>query len=297
MNLPDSLFMRLGPAFAFAMFLLGCPSRSALDGHGGAAARDPASPTPGVARPPGPESVQVPEPSQARTPPGKLPDEPQASAEAAKTEQATDAGVGSVCVVAAVGDSLTDPKSHGGKYLDVLRARAPKSRFDSYGKGGQMVNQMRRRFARDVLGDPPTPGKPRYTHVIIFGGVNDLYSDLSAGRTVEKISQDLEFMYASAREAEIQVVAITVSPWGGFGRYYNERRGKATERLNAWILEQGSSGKVEAVVDAYSLLSCGDPIRLCPSHFAPFRDGIHFGKLGHEKLGDALHQAAFSRCL
>ena len=42
-----------------------------------------------------------------------------------------------------------------------------------------MVNQMRRRFDDDVFG----PGKPAYTHVIVFGGVNDLYSDLTAGRT------------------------------------------------------------------------------------------------------------------
>src|SRR5689334_11700715 len=45
-------------------------------------------------------------------------------------------------VVAAMGDSLTDPKSNGGLYLKYLAARCPESRFDSYGKGGEMVNQM-----------------------------------------------------------------------------------------------------------------------------------------------------------
>src|SRR5690606_6468882 len=38
--------------------------------------------------------------------------------------------------VAAMGDSLTDPRSHGGKYLEYLRKRCPESRFDSYGIGG-----------------------------------------------------------------------------------------------------------------------------------------------------------------
>src|SRR5579872_5040513 len=97
-------------------------------------------------------------------------------------------------VVAAMGDSLSDPRVGGGKYLDVLRKRCPLSRFDSYGKGGEMVNQMRRRFAGDIF----APGKPRYTHVIVFGGVNDLYSDLTAGRTPALIERDLTAMYQAA---------------------------------------------------------------------------------------------------
>ena len=55
-------------------------------------------------------------------------------------------------VVAAIGDSMTDFKVHGGRYLKSLREKCPDSVFDSYGKGGQMVNQMRKRFVRDVFG-------------------------------------------------------------------------------------------------------------------------------------------------
>ena len=39
--------------------------------------------------------------------------------------------------------------------------------IDGYGKGGDMVNQMRRRFAASGNG-------AGYSHVIVFGGVNDL---------------------------------------------------------------------------------------------------------------------------
>ena len=46
-----------------------------------------------------------------------------------------------------------------------------------------------------------------YTHVIVFGGVNDLYSDITAKRTVAKIESDLSTMYASAREHGAKVVA------------------------------------------------------------------------------------------
>jgi lysophospholipase L1-like esterase len=194
--------------------------------------------------------------------------------------------------VAAIGDSLTDARSHGGKYLDLLRERCPKSRFDNYGKGGQMVNQMRRRFADELFG----PGRPAYTHVIVFGGVNDLYSDLTAGRTPAKIEADLTLMYQTARQHGARVVALTVAPWGGFTRYYNASRGAATLELNRWILAQRDAGAVDATVDAYKLLSCGDPERICPTYLPPFTDGLHFGAEGHKKLGEALLDQVFASC-
>ena len=199
--------------------------------------------------------------------------------------------------MAAIGDSITDKRSHGGKYLDYLQKRCPDSRFDNYGRGGEMVNQMRRRFARDVLGRGLKKGaKPAYTDVIIFGGVNDMYSDLTAKRTPSKIERDLKRMYDMAHAHHIRVIAVTVSPWGGFHRYYNQRRGCATLRVNAWIRSRKSVGLVDVVVDSYPLLSCGDPERLCDAFVKPFNDGLHFGPPAHEKLGAKMYAAAFRDC-
>jgi len=195
-------------------------------------------------------------------------------------------------IVAAMGDSLSDPRAGGGKYLDVLRKRCPRSRFDSYGKGGEMVNQMRRRFSDDVFG----PGKPAYTHVIVFGGVNDLYSDLTAGRTPALVERDLTAMYDAAHRHGAKVVAITVTPWGGFTRYFNPTRLAATLEVNKWILAQRAAGAVEAAVDAYPLLSCGDTTMLCDRYTAPFKDGLHFGPAGHERLGEELYAQVFAGC-
>jgi lysophospholipase L1-like esterase len=191
-----------------------------------------------------------------------------------------------------MGDSLTDAAAHGGKFLDVLRARCPLSRFDNYGKGGQMVNQMRRRFIDDLFG----AGKPPYTHVIVFGGVNDLYSDLTAGRTPAKIERDLSAMYEEAHRHGVKVVALTVSPWGGFRRFFNASRGDATLEVNRWIFAQREAGAVDAVVDAYALLSCGQPTLLCPRFAVPFGDGLHFGPEGHARLGEALLEQVFASC-
>jgi lysophospholipase L1-like esterase len=195
-------------------------------------------------------------------------------------------------VVAAMGDSLTDARVGGGKYLDLLRQRCPKSRFDNYGKGGEMVNQMRRRFTDDLF----APGKPAYTHVIVFGGVNDLYSDLTAGRTPALIERDLTAMYEAAHQHGAKVVTITVTPWGGFTRYFNASRLATTLEVNRWILAQRDSGAVDAAVDAYPLLSCGDPTVLCPRFALPNRDGLHFGPEGHQVLGEQLFAQVFASC-
>lgn len=200
--------------------------------------------------------------------------------------------VGTPVVVAAIGDSLTDARASGGKYLDVLRRRCPRSRFDNYGIGGQMVNQMRARFAEDLF----APGKPAYTHVIVFGGVNDLYSDLTAGRTPAKIERDLTAMYEMAHRHGAKVVAITVTPWGGFTRYFNESRLAATLETNRWILAQRDAGAVDAAVDAYPLLSCGDSTMLCAKFALPFHDGLHFGPEGHQRLGEQLFAQVFASC-
>ena len=204
------------------------------------------------------------------------------------------------CRIAAIGDSLTDKRSHGGGYLDVVQRSCPQSRIDNYGRGGDMVNQMRRRFFSQVV----APKAPQYSHVIVFGGVNDLYSDLTAGRTNDKIEQDLMAMYSAARQRGAKVVAITVTPWGGFSRYFNARRGEATRALNQWILGQAASsplgqgpGAVDTVIDGFSLLSCGDPDRLCDRYTPPFRDGLHFGPAGHQVLGEAVYEQALSDCL
>lgn len=195
--------------------------------------------------------------------------------------------------IAAIGDSLTSPTPRTPNYLSELQKLCPRSRIDNFGVGGNMVNQMRARFERTLF----AASRPRYTHVILFGGVNDLYSDLTAGRTVALIERDLSAMYQRAREANIHVVAVTVTPWGGFKRYFNASRQAATLELNRWILEQPSGGQVGSAVDAYPLLSCGTPERLCPELAAPFKDGLHFGPKGHERLARALHAQVFGSCL
>jgi lysophospholipase L1-like esterase len=193
--------------------------------------------------------------------------------------------------VLALGESITDQRVGGGGYLRHLARACPMSRFEHFGRGGDMVNQMRRRFEQEY---PPLRGQ--YDTLIVYGGVNDLYSDLTAGRTNELIEADLSAIYQAAKDQGLTVVAITVSPWGGFRRYFNEQRSRSTRLLNSWILGTAPSGQTDAVVDSYGILSCGDPERLCPKYETNSHDGLHPGPEGHALLGQALLERAFPDC-
>lgn len=196
-----------------------------------------------------------------------------------------------VCRVALIGDSLTDTRSAGGGlYVRYLEKRCPESQFVNFAKGGAMVNQMRKKLETGVLVGAG------FTHLVVFGGVNDLYSDETAGRTPAKASADLAAMYATGRSQGLRVIGLTVAPWGGFTRYYNPRRAAATHELNRWLLTQPAAGTLDVAIDAFSLLSCGDPERLCPRYDRLHSDGLHFGKAGHEVLAAALYDAEFKHC-
>jgi lysophospholipase L1-like esterase len=199
---------------------------------------------------------------------------------------------GPPCNVALIGDSITDYRSHGGDFVRYLERHCPASHFENFAKGGAMVNQMRARFEATLASEP----KHTFSHVVVFGGVNDLYSDETAGRTTQKIETDLSALYAGARALGARVVAITVAPWGGFTRYFTPHRAETTRELNAWILAQTADGSVDTVVDAFSLLACGDPDRLCERYERARSDGLHFGSAGHEVLGRALYEQEFQRC-
>ncbi len=195
--------------------------------------------------------------------------------------------------VAVLGDSITDARVGGGGFLKALRTACPQSQFDNFGKGGDMVNQMLRRLRRDVLSTMPAAG---YTTLLVYGGVNDLYSNLSAGRVNKKIEADYQSIYAEAQAAGLEVMQMTVSPWGGFRRYFNAERSRNTRLLNAFILGQVGKKQLTRVADTYSLLSCGNPEVLCSKYETRFHDGLHPGPKGHNLLGELVQKELFFDC-
>jgi len=200
-------------------------------------------------------------------------------------------------VVAAIGDSFTDPRSHGGIYLKVLGERCPKSRFQSYGVGGNMANMVRRRFLRDVFGeDPPgtpTSERPAWTHVLVLVGLGDVLSNVTAKRTAGAVQRDLAWMSAETRARGAKSIVLSLPPWAGFRDYDGARAGMA-RAVNTWIADAGVAGSIDATFDTRAVLSCGQVERLCDRFAAP--DRLHWNEAGQRAVGEALHQAAFSDC-
>ena len=201
----------------------------------------------------------------------------------AEASTSVSSDVTGACHVLVIGDSLTDLRSNGGGYLKPWQMRCPQCRFTNIGHGGAMVNQMLFRLRRHLL-----ESKDRYSHWVVFGGVNDLYSNLTANRTVNKIERDLETIYELGHNRGSLVVAITVAPWGGFRRWYTVERGQNTKILNDWIVHEQKVGIIDFVVDSGTVLACGDLAQLCSNLMPPFRDGLHFGPEGHRRLGELL---------
>jgi lysophospholipase L1-like esterase len=240
---------------------------------------------------PGPrDEIHPPTTRTAARPPAESP--PPKGAPTASTADAKEPRAAPTPHLVVLGDSLTDPRSHGGGYLDVLRRRCPGIVIDNHAKGGFMMNQIRRRFTDKVL---PSAAQIHATHLVVFGGVNDLYSDLTAGRTVEKIQADFETLFDAADKLGWKVVVLTVAPWGGFHQYDNPKRRGATKRLNRWLLGQAEKGRIMAL-ETGPLLTCGDPEVLCRDVEISFRDGLHLGPEGHRRLGEALFEVSFSGC-
>jgi len=199
-------------------------------------------------------------------------------------------------VVAAIGDSLTDVRAGGGKYLAALSKKCPQSQFDAYGVGGQRTDHMRWRFLSDLFGkSTPWHKKPRYTHVIVLGGVNDLAAASMTDTRITRIEKNLSYMYEKGRAKGLGVIAMTVPP---FGRLKGsvDKRIEAAERLNRWIMERENKGEVGTAVDIHPLLSCGDSAVLCPRYRRFADDQVHWNTAGHERVAEALYERAFSDC-
>ena len=196
-------------------------------------------------------------------------------------------------VVAAIGDSLTDPRSGGGKYLNELSRLCPESRFDAYGVGGQRTDHMRWRFAHDVLGHGRKRAPPVYDHVIVLGGVNDVLSASVRHAPIDRIQKNLAYMYRLASRHSVRVVAVTVPPWGRL-QGVDDARARATDELNDWILARPAH--VDFAVDVRPALVCGDDRSLCPPLRRFPNDLVHWNESGHRAVAEVLHRDVFSDC-
>lgn len=137
------------------------------------------------------------------------------------------------------------------------------------GVNGERSDQIRGRFARDVLGAEPAV-------VVIIAGVNDVYQGLS----VEHVTGELQAMYEDAALAGIKVVAGSIVPYNTASADQNDRM----RSINRWIREQAGKDPNLAFVDTRAAVAAPtDPDKLSDSP-----DQLHPSAAGYRAMADAI---------
>ena len=120
-----------------------------------------------------------------------------------------------------------------------------------------------------------------FTDMIVLAGVND----------VNNAQRGLQRIYQKAHSENLRVVAITLTPWGNY-RTWTEQRGQMTHTINNWIRGR-ANGHLEAndiIVDVYGALGApGNPDALNPAYT---QDHLHPNQAGHEVIASQVAGAA-----
>jgi lysophospholipase L1-like esterase len=129
------------------------------------------------------------------------------------------------------------------------------------GVNGERSDQIRARFARDVLEAAPEVA-------VIIAGVNDVYQ----GRSSDHVIEQLRAMYTSALEAEIPIVAGSIIPFNTATPEQNARM----REVNEWIESSASRAANIAFADTRkAVASRNDPdvLSSSPDELHPSPDG------------------------
>jgi len=156
------------------------------------------------------------------------------------------------------------------QYAYWLMNDHPGWRVLNRGVNGERSDEIRARFARDVLRAAPRV-------VVIVAGVNDIYQ----GRSAALVERELDAMYRDARSARIAVVAGSIIP-------YNTATADANTRMhevNAWILDYAAAHERALVFcDTRAAVAAAG----APDLLAASPDGLHPTADGYRQMAAAL---------
>jgi lysophospholipase L1-like esterase len=192
-----------------------------------------------------------------------------------------------IVTIVALGDSTTAgtpgfkspveaPPSGAGnvesQYAYWLQRAHPDWQILNRGVNGERSDQIRGRFARDVVAQKPAV-------VVVIAGVNDIYE----GRSAESVEAELGAMYETARLEHIAVVAGTIIPFNTATPDQNARM----RAVNGWIRKYAESHAGVMFCDTRTAVAApNDPDRLASSP-----DDLHPSSDGYRLMAIALEPA------
>ncbi|MCD8356816.1 MAG: GDSL-type esterase/lipase family protein [Clostridia bacterium] len=175
-----------------------------------------------------------------------------------------------------LGDSITEGYgvSRGECWIDALPGQNI-----NHGISGDTTAGMLRRFTAHVLREKPD-------YVVIMGGINDL----SEGRSLQSVRENLQAMYERAEMRDIIVIpAVCVMPdydmvlendWAAYYPGIADLPEKL-EQLAAWIRRYAEEHQLLCLVFAQYF-----PNYTANEYYRYFSDGVHPNERGHAIMAD-----------
>ena len=171
--------------------------------------------------------------------------------------------------VLCIGNSIT---ANGG-YVNYLRYKC-KQPFDNMGIAGAPTRLLRSTFKS-------IRKKEIYKDLIILGGVNNIID-------IKSVTNDLQWIYTTAKENGIRVIALTITPWKGY-KTWNKDKQKNTDAVNKWIMTQAKD--IDIRVDTYTPMEASWRKDRLKKEFRD--DSLHPNSEGQKFLGEIIYKAAF----
>lgn len=150
-----------------------------------------------------------------------------------------------------------------------LMQRHPAWRVLNRGVNGERIDQMARRFDRDVLAQAPSL-------VVVLAGVNDVYQ----GRSADEVIAALDGLYRRATTAGLPLVAATILPYDTA----TDQQNATMHAINRWIAERADGDGRLWYCDTRQAVARPD----APDRLADSPDGLHPSASGYRKMADAL---------
>lgn len=165
--------------------------------------------------------------------------------------------------ILAIGDSIT---ANTASYVNQLNTKCQNQiNFEKIAEDGKQTSWMLQNLQNK------TGIRENFSYMVVLGGINNIDG-------VSGIKNNLTEIYKIGKDNGLKVIAITIPPYYGWSTWTQQRHENILT-VNAWIKEQKTAGKIDSVVDYFSVAVSADGITAKPELTSS--DHLHPTAAGH----------------